>query len=284
MSSGTCPPMIQTDGLPFLAGLNEIVERMARTHHTVVNDPRLLALRRDANREPSWEEIRIAGYEAIKHVGAEIASAKTQAEAATARLRRDTYLQALDGANQALLTTAARRLAQGPMIDLTEGRFIGLVAYGRREIASPLEPIPPVHFEAGQMNWQARRLEGGGVTWIGIRILDLADIAPDQAEIIVNALFKIEDVVDTTSETGRSGGVPNVAAAQLDRFLSEYVVSFRPGAPELTERALWQAAKAKFPDRTVSRQQVRDWIKNEMDSSKRFQRGHSSTRGSTGTH
>ena len=74
--------------------------------------------------------------------------------------------------------------------------------------------------------------------------------------------------------------VPN---AVLDRFLTGRGSSREVGDPELTADALWEAAKAAFPDHKVTRRRVRDWVDTHMPQSKRFKRGQKPKKTSSGT-
>src|SRR5262249_28758124 len=135
------------ENLPFLAGKAAVVNSVAARHHELINDPAPISLRPHVSGEPSWATLREAGYKGPRLAGQQVAAAKTEAEAATATLRWEKYLSALDSAEVALLGVTARHLANGPLPDFDTGCFVGYVSYGRRGVGQPLELIPSAHWE-----------------------------------------------------------------------------------------------------------------------------------------
>lgn len=151
---------------------------------------------------PSWEEIRQGAVKATEAVGAEIAAAKTADAAAVATLRRDTYSSGSQSMNTALLDVGKRWLERGPIFDPHYGIPIGFIGFGRRSVGGAIERIPPEHWEAGTVDWDACHLVVlGGPTWVGVRILDLVDVPPAEQM----ALLAEEDGTAVTSKSGAPG-------------------------------------------------------------------------------
>jgi hypothetical protein len=137
------------EGLPFLPGNSALIERIAIGHHVAVNDPDpLVALLPPQGRgELTWFDLLTVGRKTLERVSFEIAAAETEAEAASATLRRDTCLAGLDRIEQAMLQTAVRLLS-----------IEALYGYGRQTVGGELKPIPRAHWEAGDVDWLSHRL------------------------------------------------------------------------------------------------------------------------------
>ena len=191
---------VQPTELPFLAGRNSFVERIAQLDQWVRFDAKAMMIN-GGQIDTSWAEIRDAAFKAIEAAGNEIAKAKTSAEAATATLRRDTYSDGLRDIDANLLRIGKKHLQKGPILAYPPNVHIGFIAYGRRSIGGPLERIPAAHWEAGNADWDEWRLKVlDGTLWTGIRILDLVDVPPDIQE-------KLAARADCPShETARTGG------------------------------------------------------------------------------
>jgi hypothetical protein len=283
-----------TPPLPFLAGTAALVERLAQQHHEHVTDPAVIAIRPELKGEPSWAAIRNAGLAALQKAGAEIKNAKTQTEVAAAQLRWTTYHKGLEDIEAALLKIAAKKLSDGPIPDFDRGELTGLVSYGRRSIGGALELIPPAHWEAGAIDWSKWHLSvHDGSNWFGVRILDLADLPPDQVVVVTDELLgseveDAEEAVETPEaaeaevaavEADMPSNLPeqqrNVSGADLSKFLVEHVSKLPPGDPGLTEKSLLHAAKEQFESKKVPRQQLRSWMREHMAVEKRYKRGYS---------
>ena len=167
------------NALPFLPGKSALIERVAQRHHASADSDPSIGLLRQDHGWPSWKEILEAGFVGLERTGVEIAGATTEAEAVSARLRKETILDALREAEISLLDQAARRLADG----LANGFF----SYGRRGLTGKFEPIPPQHWLAGDIDWEKWRLSvAGQPAWNGIRVLDLWDLDADQIQCVEN--------------------------------------------------------------------------------------------------
>jgi hypothetical protein len=255
------------DALPFLPGVSAIVDRVAHRHDENLSDPVILAMR-PAQTGPSWAELLRAGQAALESVGREIAEAKTSDQAAAATLRQNSYLAPARSMDDQMLRVAVQLLALGPMPDFEAGAYIGFVGCGRRAVGGPLEPIPFDHWEVGTMDWLRRVLTlQPGQEWLGVRILDLADISGVDAGTIVESLLtpankpEIRDAVK----------LKPVSEAELHRVLEAYVRDL-PKGHKPTERELVEVA-SKSTGKDLSRDEVRAWIRGKMDQSKRRQRG-----------
>lgn len=158
------------DALPYM-GRDAIIERMAVIYENSLADP--LSKLMSGHTGMTWLEIFNVGHKALEKIGAEIASANTEAGAATAALRRSTITDGLANAEAEMLRAAQRKLARGIALD-TPDQITGFVAYGRPVVGGPLKLVPPSHWEAGRIDWDTYRLVvAGEVDWFGLRIIDI---------------------------------------------------------------------------------------------------------------
>jgi hypothetical protein len=170
----------------------------------------------------SWEEVYSVGLARLESVGAEIAAATTQANAATAEVRMQTILGVLHQAEVSMLRIATRKLGSG-----LPGLLFG---YGRRGIAGKFEPIPPEHWEAGDVDWDKWRLTvDGEPTWIGVRVLDFYDLDAEQ-------IRNVEDDFKPRKKQGLGGRPTEHDWDGARSFADEYVT--KNGLPETRKRLI----------------------------------------------
>jgi DNA-directed RNA polymerase subunit K/omega len=255
----TRPPL---NDLLFLSN-DELVDRLARSHHDAINDPSVLATNSKAlsaaKRDlPSWKEILEADYRALKMVSREIALARTTAQSAAATLRQTTYAQALKDTVATVLRRAQQLLAHGPEL-IVDDRYMGLIAYGHLNLGEAFERIPTMHWKAGAMDWRRRQLRvQEDEIWSGIKVLDLSDLPPEEATAIIE-----NQVADHR---------PNVSRSELFKCLSDYFGSLDPEEP-VSQGHLLTAALRQFPNNKVPRQMVRDWIVSKLPEDRKMKRG-----------
>jgi hypothetical protein len=228
--------------LPFLAGRAAIVERAAVHDRDLLTNPEALFYRRDIVGKKSWKELLDAGYSALRSVGVEIAKAKTSDEAAAAEMRRASYTRGLDVMENALLQVVVRALSESPV----EGAGLaGYAGFGKRALGGEIELIPADHWAAGSMNWERRQLAvNGTITWTGVRIVDLADLALADAEAIVGELSKETTPAHTPTRPHRPKGTSLTAADKpiVDemqrRILAGEAQSATDAAKAITDRGV----------------------------------------------
>jgi hypothetical protein len=259
----TLPPLLDHRSL----SIADIVDRMAKQHHELTNDPWVRLFGPKLREGPTWAELLEAGYRALKEVGEEIARARTEAESAAATLRQNKYAEAMERMENTLLQVAVRQLAKGPIMDGERGRYVGLVGLGHRNLSADFEPIPMLRWEAGTMDWSRRQLRVHDETWSGIKIWNLADLPPELARVAAA-------IINPELDDARS----NVTGSKLAEFLSKQVERLDPGSPELTHDRLWEAAQRHFPDNKIPRQMLRDWIDKHMPADKKRSPGRAPAR------
>ena len=253
------------ESLPFLAGQNAIITRMADYHAFITG-----------NAPNNWRQLLDASVRAMASAGREVALAKTEAESSAAGLRWKTYDDIAGDMHRTLLDVAKQRLQREPEFDPIMGLALGLLAVGRNGLGSGLRIIPREHWEVGDVDWKARTLnvEGFG-RWHGVRILDLADLDGEKgAELMDEASgqsWQERPSTETTRETDRADDMP-INESEFDAFMHSITDPLKPGDPGLVVDTLWAAAKARFGAGTT-RQRVRDWRERNLPHAKRIQRG-----------
>jgi|GEM_PF-5047707 hypothetical protein len=191
---------IKIDDLPFLAGKNRFIERLAIEH-----ERRAVMLEEftgeDAPFRPTWWQLLDAGMRAYESAAKEVSEATTADQASTATGRFEMVARGLHELEEGVLSEGKDKLARG--MEEVEGHFSGYVAFGRINIDSNLAFIPPRHWEGGKVDWDECRLEVfGGPTWVGVRILASSDVEP---EVIAQIIQEADTIATDPADLIRTG-------------------------------------------------------------------------------
>ena len=122
------------------------------------------------------------------------------------------------------------------------------------------------------MDWSKNRLTVvGEIVWIGIRIVDLSDLPPEQSQAIGESL--LEPAKPAPEPKMPEPLKRKVSNRDLNEFLSHWFKQFPPGDGRLTEARTFDEVCDEFGQGSVSRERVREWIAFKAPSEKRFGRG-----------
>ncbi len=147
-----------------------------------------------------------------------------------------------------------------------------LLAIGRHSPDQPRSVIPARYWSFMEIDFDARSASGQNLAFHTLAIVWRAAV-PAGHRLLAD-LSQHDQFASGTPVAGRSQPEHRPASSRdLAKFLAARVATLSVGHPELSETALWNAAKSHFKDKVVPRSSVRQWIASDMDPAKRLSRG-----------
>jgi hypothetical protein len=169
-----------TEHLTTMIGKDALIMCAAKHDHDAKRDPAIALLAPDRASNATWLELMDAGFEQLEKLSHEISDATSSADAATAQIRKQTVLDGLKAAEDAVL-----RMAHSMLVSDT----CDIAAIGRVGATEKKEIVPAIDWEVGNPDWEKSRLAvEGKPTWNSIRYIDLTAVDEDTLHRIEAAL------------------------------------------------------------------------------------------------